>query len=159
MSDDVPLIEIQGGEPFGAPVIDLAEVRIKRGFSDLKVGRPCEHKRLMYSTTERRVWCEDCSRTIDGFDAFMTVTNHFHAMELAAREKLRRAKDAEALTISLRAAKVFDKAWRGNQMAVSCPHCRTGLLPEDFLSGGSQVSADIERARRRALQSKGPSNG
>lgn len=156
MSDkDIPLIERPGSTPFGSPVIDLAEVRIRFGVSDRKVGRPCEHKAMVYSATERRVWCEDCERTIDSFDAFHTLTKHFHAMECAAKHKLETARRAEALTINLRAAKVFDKAWRGNQMAVSCPHCSTGLLPEDFISGGSQVSAEIERARRARKAAEG----
>ena len=151
MSDkpiDAPLVSTPGSEPFGQPVIDLAEMRIKRGRSNVSVATPCKHRALIYSQDERRVWCEDCERTIDSFDAFMTVVGQFHPMVNAAKHALRRAKEAEAMTITLRAAKVFDKAWRGNQMAVSCPHCRTGLLPEDFLSGGSQVSAEIERARR-----------
>jgi ribosomal protein S27E len=157
---EIPLIHQPGSEPFGQPVIDLAEVRIRMGYSDHKVGAPCKHHALIYNTTERRIWCEDCERTIDSFDAFMTVVGNFHPMINAAKHALKRAKDAEAQTITLRAAKVFDKAWRGNQMAVSCPHCSTGLLPEDFMSGGSQVSAEIERARRlRSLSNKESGNG
>lgn len=154
MSDkpiDVPLVHTPGCEPFGQPVIDLAEVRIKRGNASSRFGRACQHKALIYSQDERRIWCEDCERTIDSFDAFMVVVGQFHPMVNAAKRSLERAREAEGFTISLRAAKVFDRAWRGNQMAVCCPHCRTGLLPEDFLSGGSQVSADIERARRARM--------
>jgi hypothetical protein len=147
--NDIPLFADEGGTPFGSPVIDLAEMRIKFGRSDTKVGKPCEHRAVIYSRSERRVWCEDCERTIDTFDAFMTVVAHFHSMEAAAKAKLAAAKTAEALTINLRSAKVFDKAWRGpHQMAVACPHCRGGLLPEDFIHGGSQRSAELERARR-----------
>lgn len=157
---DVPLISTPGCEPFGQPVIDLAEMRIKRGNACARRAAPCKHRALIYSQEERRVWCEDCERTIDSFDAFMTLVGKFHPMVNAAKHALERAREAEGFTISLRAAKVFDRAWRGNQMAVCCPHCRTGLLPEDFLSGGSQVSAEIERARRaRALQHQENTNG
>lgn len=148
MSEDVPLIADPMATPFGSPVIDLAEVRIRFGRADRKVGIPCAHKNLTYSREERRVWCDDCERTVDTFDALMTVAAHFHKMEYAAQAKMHRATEALKATVTRRAAKVIDKAWSGNQMAIACPHCRTGLLPEDFENGGSQVSAEIERARR-----------
>jgi hypothetical protein len=145
---DIPLIEQPGSTPFGSPVIDLAEVRIRFGKADLRKGRPCEHRALIYSRDERRVWCEDCERTIDSFDAFMTLTTHFHTMERAATGKQAKADEALARTIVRRAAKVLDKAW--GKMAPLCPHCRTGLLPEDFADGfGSAVGIEIERARRK----------
>lgn len=147
--EDPPLIADEGGTPFGSPVIDLADFRIRFGRRPATAGPKCEHRALIYSRDERRVWCEDCTRTLDSFDAFMIFTAHFHEMEASAQAKLRRAKEAEQSTVHRRSAKVFDQAWGGrHQMAVCCPHCGTGLLPEDFLSGGSQCSAEIERARR-----------
>jgi ribosomal protein S27E len=146
---DPPLIVRDDMTPFGAQVIDLANVRIQFGVPDPKRGRPCDHLNLLYSTAERRVWCEDCTRTIDNFDAFMVFTKYFREMEAAARAKMAVAKQAEAATINRRAAKVIDSAWSGHQMAVCCPRCGGGLLPEDFAFGVSQVSAEIERARRK----------
>lgn len=53
------------------------------------------------------------------------------------------------LAARLRAVKALDKAWSGNVMAVDCPHCRWGLLPEDFVTGGiGQQSRELETARR-----------
>lgn len=147
--DDIPLISRPDSTPFGAPVIDLAEVRIRLGFPDIKPGKQCEHVHLIYSKSDRRVWCEDCERTLDNFDAFLIFTTHFHEMERAAIGKIKRAKEAEQAVVHRKAAKVFDRAWSGHQMAVACPHCRLGLLPEDFADGGAQCSAEIERARRR----------
>ena len=57
-------------------------------------------------------------RTIDNFDAFSTLVQHFHEMTRAHDAKMRRAKDAEQAVIHRRAAKVFDKAWSGHEMAV-----------------------------------------
>lgn len=147
---DLPLVCEEMSTPFGAAVIDLAEVRIRFGITDRKAGRPCEHRQLIYSQSERRVWCEGCERTIDSFDAFMTITHHFQAMERAVRSKLERAKAALEATVTRRAAKVIDRAWSGNQMAIQCPRCRAALLPEDFADGCAQTSAEIERARRKA---------
>lgn len=147
-----PLKADEGGTPFGTPPIDLAEMRIKFGRPAPGPVKLCEHRTLIYSTSDRRVWCEDCERTVDNFDAFKTVVDHFHAMERQARAKLRNAEEAEKAVIHRRAAKVFDRAWSGRQMAVCCPHCRGALLPEDFQHGGLQVSAEIERARRARQQ-------
>ncbi|MGA0604931.1 hypothetical protein ACO2Q0_02940 [Phenylobacterium sp. VNQ135] len=154
-----PLIADEGSTPFGSPVIDFAEMRIKFGRPPQGRIKTCEHKSLIYSTADRRVWCEDCERTVDSFDAFKTLVDHFHAMERAAAGKLRAAKEAVAAVVHRKAAKVFDRAWSGRQMAVCCPHCRRGLLPEDFDHGGSQVSAEIERARRARATPQGDTNG
>jgi hypothetical protein len=153
--NDVPLEAREGSTPYSSPVIDLAEVRIAYGLP--KPGqRVCSHRRLIYCRSERRVWCEDCESTVESFDAFMTVTEHFHLMEREARAKLARAAEAEAATLVKRASKNLDRQWNGKHpMAVSCPHCRGGLLPEDFIDGGSAVSRDIELARRkRAIEGK-----
>lgn len=146
--DDVPLIEQEGSRPFGSPVIDLGEMRIRFGLPDPKRGPPCKHRDLLYSPKDRRIWCADCERTVDSFDAFIILTSAFHDMISAARAKMARADQALAATISRRAAKEIDRAWGGHQMAICCPRCGQGLLPEDFEHGVSQVSADIERARR-----------
>lgn len=151
MSDapkDPPLVAPPNAPIYGASVIELAAVRIQRGETDRLSSRPCEHKSLVYSRSERRVWCSDCERTIDGFDAFLTLTLHFDSMVSAAKSKLARADQALRDTVGRRAAKLIDRAWSGRPMAVSCPHCRVGLLPEDFEHGLSKFSAEFERARR-----------
>jgi len=144
---DVPLMIDPGSTPAGATVVDLSEVRVRWGRT--KTGtKVCEHKKLIYSTTERRVWCEDCERTIDNFDAMMTMVKHFGAMETAARYKLKVAEEAKQATLVRRAAKSLDRTW-GHKMAACCPHCRRGLLPEDFEGGGAAIARDLEIARRK----------
>lgn len=146
MSDE-PLHPFPEASPLWAEVIDLADMRVQ-------FGRPryptkiCEHRKLIYDPKERRVWCQDCERTIDGFDAFMTLTRQFTEMVKAAQRLFRQAKEARDSHIGRIAAKKLDKAWSGNVMAVACPHCRGGLLPEDFEGGASVTSRDIEIARR-----------
>lgn len=54
----------------------------------------------------------------------------------------------------LRAVKALDKAWSGKTMAVPCPHCDGGLLPEDFVTIRSATSRDLELARRRRKERK-----
>ena len=144
-----PPLEVLPDSFFGQ-VVDLAEVRIRQGRTPYKF-KECKHKHLIFCTSERRVWCEDCERTIDNFDAFLIFTRHFEEMEQDARHKISRANEAMKTSVRRRATKELDRAWSGrNEMAVCCPHCHIGLLPEDFADRGSScISAEIERARRR----------
>ncbi|NFV79979.1 hypothetical protein [Magnetospirillum aberrantis] len=135
--------------PRWAEVINLADVRVQFGRPRYPGGRVCDHRSMFYNVEDRRVWCRDCEKTIDGFDAFLVLVKHFAAMERAARHKLDQAAAAEKAHLGRRAAKELDHAWSGRQMAVACPHCRGGLLPEDFTERGiSATSREIELARR-----------
>lgn len=147
---DPPLEVIEDGGRYVGQVVDLADVRIRQGRTPYKF-KNCDHHSIIYCTSERRVWCEDCKRTIDNFDAFLIFTRKFEEMVRDARHKMDRADEAMKSSVRRRATKELDRAWSGRaEMAVCCPHCRTGLLPEDFADrGSSRVSAEIERARRR----------
>lgn len=149
MSDE-PLEPCDLGKPFIADVIDLEGVRIAWGRNTKPAGQRCKHRNMVYSSDEKRVWCQDCQRTIENWDAFMVLVENFRSMERTARAKLAEADEAMKATARLRATKALDKVWSGNVMAVACPHCRGGLLPEDFVNGGSAAWArDLELARRR----------
>jgi hypothetical protein len=143
---DTPLESVPTSTPYSSPVIDFGDIRIAHGLTRHPY-RVCEHKGLTYSTHERRVWCSDCERTIDGFDAFMVVVNHFHTMERAARSALARAKEAEGKTLVRRAAKWLDRVW-GRKMLPVCPRCGRGITPEEMLQCG-QVSLEYEAMRRK----------
>lgn len=46
--------------------------------------------------------------------------------------------------------KELDRAWHKGAYAVACPHCRGGLLPEDFADSGlALISREMEEARRK----------
>lgn len=128
-----------------ADVISLAEVRVARGWTR---GKVCEHRSLVYSSKERRIECKDCDQPVDGFDAFMTLCRHFDAMEKAAKNREHKTKAGLEAVIVRRAAKEIDRTW-GRKMAPQCPHCRRGLLPEDFANGAAGcVGGEWEAARR-----------
>lgn len=114
MSDDIPLEPDDGARPFGATVIDLGEVRIAWGRTKPRAGKACEHRTLVYSTEDKRVWCEDCKRTVENWDALMMIVKYFRTMEDAARSKNAKADEALKSTARLRATKALDKAWSGN---------------------------------------------
>lgn len=148
------LVEQAGSTPYGSPVIDLDSVRVAYGLPNRKVAPACQHKSLVYNTGERRVWCNDCHRTIDAFDAFMTLTNAFHGMVREANAGIARAKEAEEAVLVRRVAKDIDRLW-GRKMAPCCPQCGRGLMPEDFTSHSS-VSFEYEVARRTRRQDHKP---
>lgn len=147
-SSDEPIDPRPDAKPHVAEVIDLDGVRIQWGLPRAPWLSRCKHPHLVYSSEERRVWCEDCQRTIENFDAFMVLVKGFQRMEADARHKIAKADEAMAATIIRRAAKAVDKAWMGDR-AIGCPHCRGGILAEDFADGvGVQMSREYELARR-----------
>ncbi len=141
MADD-PLVPLEG------EVIDLADVILKRGRPPL-FAKSCGHKHLIYSTTERRIWCKDCSRTVDGFDAFMVLVDQWGAATKDIERRRREVDEASKHVLISRAAKAVDEIWRGRSMAPCCPSCQRGLLPEDFTRGVACMSRELEVARRR----------
>lgn len=134
---------------YGMKVVDFGEMRVARGLSR----RPfttCRHVNLVYDNKERRVWCKDCERNIDPFDAFLALTENYNTAYGHYAKMKETALEARNYNLHLIAAKNIEKAWRGRTMAIGCPHCSTGLLPEDFTKGGlSMCSAEIERMRRK----------
>lgn len=145
-----PLEPLEAGGQWDAPVVDLAGYRVRAGRTPWKSEKDrCKHRQVIYSTTERRVWCEACNSPVDAFDALMTVVHHFEDMEREARRRIHKAQeDAEAVIVR-RAAKEFDRSW-GRKMAPCCPHCHRGLMPHDFAEGAqSAVGFEYENAKRQ----------
>jgi hypothetical protein len=152
MTDDplVPLLTVYGHDGVnrsGAEIIDLAGVRIQAGLAKQNQSR-CGHKALIYDQRDRRIWCEDCERTVDNFDAVMLMVRHYQAMVREARLRLQKANEAFAASVRRRATKELDRIWNG-RMVPNCPHCNRGILPEDFAAGAASIqSLELERARR-----------
>jgi hypothetical protein len=130
----------------GITVVDIGDVRVSRGLTR-RHHASCPHRRLVYDNNERRVWCKDCERDVEPFDAFKSlVEQHASAVDtLRRREKV--VADAEKFTMRRIAAKVMDEAWRSRDMVPACPHCSHGLFPEDFRSTPAMISKDYARAR------------
>ena len=144
---DAPITEVARMYRY-SEVINLSGVRIEQGLARYS-GPKCEHKALMFDTAERRVWCKDCQRTVENFDAFLVLVNQYQPMVQHARRLTQEAEEARNHSMVSRAAKVVDQEWRGRNMAPCCTQCGAGILPEDFANGaGSAVSREYEKARR-----------
>jgi hypothetical protein len=107
-SKDPPLEVLPHGGCYLSEVVDLASVRIRLRRTLFKA-KVCEHRPLIYSPTERRVWCEDCERTIDDFDAFVIFTRKFEDMLREARHKMQVADEAMKSSVRRRATKQLDR--------------------------------------------------
>lgn len=152
MSDDDTPIEEQN-YLYGINVVDIADIRVARGRA--KREQPnCRHRRLMYDQDERRVFCDDCKKTIDNFDAFMNLVNVFSSATAKIDKKEKELNDALKYNIRRLAAKKMDEAWLSKTMIPCCPHCKTGLLPEDALNITSYKSKELEIARRKKAENQ-----
>lgn len=147
MTDDTPIVPQD--YIHGVRVVDIGDARVARGLARRPVAK-CKHRKLVYSTEERRVYCEDCNTTVDTFDAFLVLVESFdkQAKRAAAREEKIAAAERHNL-ISL-AAKAVDKAWRSSLMPL-CPCCSKPLLPEDFKDGVKSSCGKSFARKQRGL--------
>lgn len=131
----------------GVTIIDIGDVRVLRGMSR-RPHSACQHRRLHYDPSERRIWCADCERDLEGFDAFQTLAEQCHEFYAQNKRRAEELAKAEQFQARSRAVKALDHVWRSRSMVPCCPHCHRGLLPEDMLRGVSSVGVEYERARR-----------
>lgn len=136
----------------GVTVIDIGDVRVARGLSR-RHHSSCPHRQMVYDQKERRVWCRDCERDVEPFDAFLRLVEGYSAALDKVKNREQVVAEAEAFTIRSIAAKEMDKAWRSRNSVPACPHCGLGLFPEDFKFGPSTLGKDYAQrlaARRKA---------
>ena len=138
----------------GVIVIDFGDIRVARGLSRRPYSS-CKHRQLVYDISERRIWCKDCERDIEPFDAFkLMVENYSDAWDNYNR-RTSALEEAEKHKIRLLATKALDRLWGKQNMVPGCPHCRRGLLPEDFKNGATTIlGRDYEIGLRKRAAKK-----
>lgn len=150
---DPPIVEHEYVS--GVTVVDIGDIRVARGLSR----RPfsgCGHKKLVYDKNERRIWCKDCERDIEAFDAFEAVASQWFRANEAIKRRIAEADAAAKHSLISRAAKAADEVWRSRTMVPSCPHCHRGILPEDALQfGATNREMEIARRKREAKKAGG----
>lgn len=132
----------------GVKVVDIGDIRVSRGQTRVP-GKSCRHRNVSYDQSERRVYCMDCERDIDGFDAFLMLVECHHSAVAKVERRSQELQEAEQFQARSRAAKHLDKYWRGRTQVPNCPHCGEGLLPEDVLNSRSSSSAELTRKKRQ----------
>lgn len=139
---------------FGVSVIDFGDARVARGRSR-RPASACKHRRLVYDQSERRIWCQDCERDVEPFDAFTGIAESVAAKIDGLKRREKELKEAENFQIRSRAAKAIDQVWRSRNMVPACPTCGHGLLPEHFANGrGVTLGRDYAAARINARDKK-----
>ena len=132
---------------YGATVVDIGDLRVSRGMTRRPVSK-CDHIKLVYDSTERRIWCSDCERDVDPFDAFESLVSRWNEALAGLERRTLQVAEAESRTLRHRASKVMDKAWSSRSMAPMCPHCDKAILAEDVVGGVLMVNVELERRRR-----------
>jgi hypothetical protein len=131
----------------GVTVVDFGDVRVARGMSR-RHHSSCPHKRMVYDQQERRIWCEDCKKDVEAFDACRILVDSFSSAHAGLKRREQAIVEAEAFKIRTLAGKQMDEAWRSHHMVPSCPHCHNGLFPEDFKHGVAMVGKEFARSRK-----------
>jgi len=111
--------------------------------------KKCAHKKKLLHEDGEYIICRDCGIQVSAFWALKDMLNAYsEAMDDFKTERRlfnQQCKEKQFLKILNR----IDKAWSGkHQMAIGCPHCRKGILPEDDF-GQLQCSAELERRERQ----------
>lgn len=139
----------------GVNVVDIGDIRVARG----KSRRPhsmCKHKPLVYDQQERRIWCKDCEQDIEPFDAFKALVENFDAASKSLKRRAEAVAASEQHNIIRVAAKRMDEHFRRKNMVPACPHCGTGIFPEDVPKMSSVNRRWEEAMRAKAERSSKP---
>jgi len=137
----------------GVTVVDIGDLRVARGLSR-RPHSACRHSRVVYDKAERRIWCRDCERDVEAFDAYTTLIEQYNRAYDSFVDREKKLQEAEKFQVRSIAAKKIDEAWRSRNMVPACPHCSHGLFPENFKNGMSMMSRDYAQARIDAKQKR-----
>src|SRR5690242_789873 len=99
----------------GVTVVDIGDVRVARGLTR-RAHSSCPHRRMMYDHDERRIWCRDCEREIEGFDAFRILVEQYDKAHSSLDRRKKEITEAEKFQLRSIAAKKMDEAWRSRDM-------------------------------------------
>jgi hypothetical protein len=135
-------------------VVDLGAFRTKVRYGGRYDKGHCKHMRVTIDRDAGVIVCDDCEKPVSAFHLVVAWCEGWGEIAAAVTRQKERAvaisRMLRGYKVRLRALKDLEKYWwRGSQLPC-CPHCRRGLLPEDFADGaGSMVSREYEMARRK----------
>lgn len=128
-----------------ATIIDIEGYRLRRG---RVTQEKCQHLNIIVDEDARQVWCEDCQSFIDPLDALVSMTVYWQKISRTLDRLQKEAIETIKSKIHLKSAEYLANKWSGkNKMALCCPHCQRGILPED-IQGARYTNAQLEILRR-----------
>ncbi len=118
----------------------------------------CTHRQITLDDQGQTIHCSKCG---DQLSAYWVVEEIMWCYERNMEDLKKKIKYQKSVSEDLakehRFLKVLRKiqsAWRGkNKMAVCCPWCGVGIMPEDGL-GNTTIAPDIDFNRKRLLRKK-----
>lgn len=135
----------------GVTVVDIGDLRVARGLTR-RPHSSCRHASLTYDPRERRIWCKDCEKDVDAFDAFTLLVEQIDRAYKHINKRIGEVDDAQRFQCRSIAAKKVDEVWRRRKVVPACPSCGHGLFPEDFADRVSTVGREYALARRKAAK-------
>ena len=118
----------------------------------------CNHLKPIMDSVGQTIVCSDCNLQLDAFwvleRALVDLRSVRKSLERSRELLVKEWEDFNKKHRFLKVIKEVERAWRGsNKMAVCCPHCHAGILPEDGL-GDSKISSEIELEQRKFRKGK-----
>lgn len=118
----------------------------------------CAHRKITLDDEGQTIHCTECG---DQLSAYWVVEEVMCCYERKMEDLERKinhiktvSEDLEKEHRFLKVLRSIQRAWRGkNKMAVVCPWCKVGIMPEDGL-GNITIAPDIDLNRKRLLKSK-----
>lgn len=139
---------------YGMKVVDIGDLRVSRGLSR-RVHSACRHANMVFDRSERRIWCKDCEKDVEAFDAFNQIVEQWASAYKDIDRRTKQVEEAESNSLVSLAAKQIDKIWRGRRNVPACVCCGHGLLPEDFKDGcKTLIGRDYALQKRKRLPGK-----
>src|SRR3546814_10943147 len=121
--------------------------------SDLGNSSVCRHKHVIIDPDAGTIFCDDCKAYVSAFHTVVSWVGQWEEVVEAVNIQKRRLaaiwRTARNYRPRMRAIQALERAWWRSGMLPCCPHCRRGLLPEDFVDGAElTVSRDLEELGR-----------
>lgn len=118
----------------------------------------CNHMKMTLDDQGQTIHCTKCG---DQLSAYWVVEEIMWCYERNMEDLKRKinhqktvSEDLEKEHKFLKVLRSIQRAWRGkNKMAVCCPWCGVGIMPEDGL-GMITIAPDIDFKRKRLLKDK-----
>lgn len=126
-SKDIPLEPLPDNHDRVVSIGDF--FRVRHGRTPFRREKElCKHNHLVLSQSERRIWCEDCEKNIDPFDAVLTFQRQWAALDAHYKGLKQQTADGMTATLNRRASKEIDRIWSGKMLPL-CPHDTYGRQP------------------------------
>ena len=119
----------------------------------------CSHKKITLDDQGQTIHCAKCGDQLSSYWVVEEIMDaYLKGLKELKHQKTRAKSINEDLDKEYRFIKVLRKiqrAWRGkNKMAVCCPWCKVGIMPEDGL-GDSTIAPHIDFKRMQLLKERG----